>query len=444
MHVRPRVCYGTFMGRAQGKVSDKAGHTAISARRRGLAVSEPTVSVSEPTVPSFINTANIRERGPTACMSTGVVTVVRSQKEFDDTIRRWTKLGPQVLAHDLECAASPTVPNGSGLHPHLGTIRLAQFGVRDGGKGYPEALVIDCWKFKADKAVALLEDPKWPTIIHYAQMETKWIGYKYGARIENLIDTREASKLIYERHGFVGEPLAEDIERLSQDQKNIEAAEEEAIINETKPKKPRTQGIRHALGVVSQRELGIDLSKENQNSAWDAVKLTKEQQKYAGEDVLVLLDLWERFEPLLTYEDRESIEKSARYLNDQSAGISENDAHERNLLALAERGINIRNLPGGVLSAHHQQLLFDAKELTFATTPDAKGCESVRARRMISACKDERDLEKMKVALPYMRIHFSNRDDVEIAIKKRARQIKNGSKSKRQPKIKAAGWTQPF
>ena len=157
--------------------------------------------------------------------------------------------------------------------------------------GVPEALVVDCWRFNPAKALKLLADPEYRTIIHFAQMETRWVGYDYGVRIENLADTCTASKLIYKRHGFIGEPLAEDLERIGADEKSAQRALDEGR------DLPAAKGIRHALGIVAQRELGLELDKEQQNSWWDAARLTPAQQKYAGEDVLSLLDLWERSNP---------------------------------------------------------------------------------------------------------------------------------------------------
>lgn len=79
-------------------------------------------------------------------MDRGRKIIARSNRHIAGVIARWRAVGAQPLACDLECAASATVINGSGLHPHLGTIRLAQFAVADGGRGAAEALVIDCWR----------------------------------------------------------------------------------------------------------------------------------------------------------------------------------------------------------------------------------------------------------------------------------------------------------
>ena len=77
-------------------------------------------------------------------------------------------------------------------------------------------------------------------------------------------------------------------------------------------------------------------------------------------------------------------------------------------------------------------------------TPPAKNCESERALRMITACRNKRELEKMRKALPYMRIHFSNRDKVLEAIEARQGQIRRGTRRPKPVKAKVVGWKQPF
>jgi hypothetical protein len=379
-------------------------------------------------------------------METGVITYARTQAEIDEVMARWKKVGPQAVAHDLECAASPTVPNGTGLHPHLGTIRLAQFGVRDGGNGHPEALVIDCWQLDPSKAMALLADPNYPTIIHFAQMETRWVGYNYGIRIENLIDTCHASKLSYKRHGFTGQPLEEDLLRIGFDEERAQAALARADEEAEALKLPSAREIRHALGVVAKRELDIDLDKSQQNSYWDAVKLSREQKKYAGEDVLVLLDLWEREQQFLTDEDRIEMAEAAQKLNDKSVGISPEIARTRNLTALRAAGYSEAEVTqDGEIKHSFLVALRERDALTLPVPPADRGCESARARRMIAACRNQRELDKLVAALPFMRIHFSNRKSLKNAVRARSRQFKDNSKKDKYPaRVQVAGWRQPF
>jgi len=382
----------------------------------GLLGLKPPVKVE---VEGTLRTDNVMPHGPNEALKTGKIIIPRSQREVDEVIARWRSYGPQPIAHDLECAASPTVPNGTGLHPHLGTIRLAQFGIRHAEGGRPEALVIDCWRYQPGALLDILSDKDWLTIIHFAQMETRWMGYGYGVRIENLIDTRQAAKLIYDRLGFTGEPLPEDLERLGLGPQPL-------------PEGTKLRGPRFALGMVGQRELGVDLDKEQQNSYWDAINLTREQLRYAGEDALVLLDLYERFKPLLTEEDHEELRQSAERLNDKSAGITATEARRRNA--------ELRALVDGMPGAEEALARYGIKPYT----PEGKNCESERALRMIAACRNKKELEKMRKALPYMRIHFTNRDKVMKAIEARQSQIRRGTRKPNPVKAKVVGWKQPF
>lgn len=288
------------MGRARGTQSNVA---SPARRGRGAAVDEEPAAKTSLAELYGLDAENLTdevERRPTPNMDTGRIIVPRSQKEVNETIARWKALGPQPVAHDLECAASPTVPNGSGLHPHLGTIRLAQFGVAEGGRGLPEALVVNVWKHNPEEILEVLENPEWPTIIHFAQMETRWLGYRYGLRVENLIDTRLVASLLYQRDVELGiwrPRIIEDKLRALQD------------------KKPS-----FSLGHTSKRDLGLELDKTQQTSAWDAVKLSRDQEVYAGRDVLSLLDLWEQYKSHVDWEIRQKMQEAARKLANRGQG----------------------------------------------------------------------------------------------------------------------------
>jgi ribonuclease D len=193
---------------------------------------------------------------PPVCLDTGRVIIPTTQAEIAAIARRWSRGQVQPIALDLECAASPTVPNGSGLHPHLGTIRLAQLAIADGEAG-PEAVVIDCHQFDLTPMLDLIADPNWPTLVHFAAMESRWLGWCYGIEIGGLIDTH-----VWSRHS-------------------------EPDLNT------------HSLGAVAERVLECTLDKTCQASAWDAPRLSDEQLRYAANDVFVLLDLWTIIAPTL-------------------------------------------------------------------------------------------------------------------------------------------------
>lgn len=285
----------------------------------------------------------------------GSIRIIESTDELKEALRSWQKLGPQPIALDLECAASPTVPNGSGLHPHLGTIRLMQLAVADNGSGQAEALVVDARKADLAAAMKIIEDPKWPTLVHYAQMETRWLGYNYGAKIGGLIDTCKASQII----------------------------------------DPNADG--HNLGAVVKRELGTELSKEQQNSYWDAVELSEEQLEYAGKDVLSLLDVWRQMEDKVSREDKQSLREHAKSLNEK------------------------------------------------ATRAEAKGCEADRAIDMIRACRSEAELDRfVEQGLAHMRLHHSNSNRINRAVKRAKRRLEAGEAPRRPVKVKVASWRKPF
>lgn len=291
-------------------------------------------------------------------LDNGRIIVVESNQDLKEALRRWKALGPQTIALDLECAASPTVPNGSGLHPHLGTIRLMQLAVTDGGDGNPEALVIDARKIDMREAMKIVEDPSWPTLVHYAQMETRWLGYTQGSEIGGLIDTCRASQLI-------------DDEAES-----------------------------HSLGNVVKRQLGTELSKEQQNSYWDAVELSEEQLEYAGKDVLSLLDVWKQMEDRLSGDDLKDLKDHADTLNEKSLRVSESGP---------------------------------------------KGCESDRALNMVRACRSESELDRLvEQGLPHMRLHHSNQDRLGRAVRRARKRLADGAGPKRPVKVKVASWRQPF
>lgn len=391
------------------------GHTNVLAPVRRISSAPATVSLA----PERDIFANIRPRGPTESMRNGKIIIPRSQQEIDEIVARWRSYGPQPLAHDLECAPSPTVPNGTGLHPHLGTIRLAQFAIRHGERDRAEALVIDLWRHQPGDLLKMLASKDWLTIIHFAPMEARWLGYNFGLRIESLVDTWLAYKRLYRRLGFTAEPLEEDLEK--------SGSGSEGLPEGVKPKDPR-----FALGTVALRELGVGLAKEHQNSYWDAVRLTDKQLKYAGEDVLSLLDLFKRIEPLLNEEDWEALHQASESLCDKSAGITPAEARRRN----AKLRTSVTGLPNAA------KILEERRVRSFK--PEARNCESERALRMIANCRNKNELAQVEAALPYLRIHFTNRKKVLDAIESRRKQIKRGTRKPNPVRVKAAGWEQPF
>ncbi|MBK8265352.1 MAG: hypothetical protein IPK80_28985 [Nannocystis sp.] len=64
----------------------------------------------------------------------------------------------------------------------------------------------------------------------------------------------------------------------------------------SRAKHGRQIGDGHKLGVVCERELGIELDKTEQTSDWSLRPLTKRQLAYAALDVEVLPPLWDRLQ----------------------------------------------------------------------------------------------------------------------------------------------------
>ena len=326
---------------------------------------------------------------PSPAIAQGRRIFARSNRHVDAVVARWRSLGCQPVACDLECAASPTVVNGSGLHPHLGTIRLAQFAVADGGRGTAEALVIDCWKQDPAPARSLLGDQTWPTLIHYARMECSWLGWRYGLVINNLIDTCAVARTVYARERKRGEwkpVLDEDFER------------------ELGGKRPSA-----SLGAVYKRVFGDDLDKSNQNSFWYAKRLTHEQLTYAADDVLALLDLW----PVLR----------AQITDDYLAEVMAKSAR------LARRSVHV------------------SKDHVVKGTRVAQvvvGCEVERALRMVAAACSEKELGLVERCLPYLRLHYTARPVIAAACSRARRRLACGERPRRPEKCRPARWRTPF
>lgn len=66
----------------------------------------------------------------------------------------------------------------------------------------------------------------------------------------------------------------------------------------------RTYTDRHGLKELCRELLGVELSKEQQSSDWAAATLTRDQLKYAANDVLWLHQLRERLDDMLAREGR--------------------------------------------------------------------------------------------------------------------------------------------
>jgi len=127
---------------------------------------------------------------------------------------------------------------------------LVQLGTRE------QIFIIDAFQItEFDPLIALLGDPNVVKIIHNATFE-KGVLAPHGVTIRNIADTLELSRA---KHG-----------------RDIKDG--------------------HKLGVVCERELGIELDKTEQTSDWSLRPLSRRQLAYAALDVEVLPPLWDRLQ----------------------------------------------------------------------------------------------------------------------------------------------------
>ena len=108
----------------------------------------------------------------------------------------------------------------------------------------------------------LLADPKVVKVFHYGRFDIAALKQTFGVRSAPVYCTKIAAKLI------------------------------------------RTFTDRHGLKVLLSELLGVDISKQQQNSDWGAAELTQAQKEYAALDVLHLHALKDVLNKLLVREDR--------------------------------------------------------------------------------------------------------------------------------------------
>jgi DNA polymerase-1 len=133
------------------------------------------------------------------------------------------------------------------LTPEEGRVRLVQ--IANGEDTY----IVDCFSASPRPLLelALRED----VVAHNANFEELWLWHEFCLQPEKLMhDTMIMSQVLYGG--------TEDFKK-----------------------------VRHGLADVVQRELGIDLDKELQESDWGAEELTYEQLDYAAKDAEILLPL---------------------------------------------------------------------------------------------------------------------------------------------------------
>jgi ribonuclease D len=229
------------------------------------------------------------------------------------------------LALDIET----TFATGDGVHG--GTISLIQLGIDE-----REKFVFDMQAL-ADPAaykpmLQLLRRPTQRHVVHHAIYEQPWLWYTHAVKIGRLFDTEVAASLL---------------------------------------SKVENPGVSCSLKAVLLRELGIEMSKDEQSSHWGERPLSFGQRRYAAEDVAHLNRLadilearmrlhpgmWEEFVKRCDARyatSVASIHKMQRYQDDDYARVA---AMVERASDMAELRRVAEALPTFVLAHHHRSKL---------------------------------------------------------------------------------------
>ena len=158
-------------------------------------------------------------------------------------------LGP-VVAIDCETM---------GLNPHRDRLCLIQM---SGGDGDCHLVQVAKGQSEAPNLVRMLEDPAVLKLFHFGRFDIAALQHAFGARTAPVYCTKIASKLV------------------------------------------RTFTDRHGLKYLLQDLVGVDISKQQQQSDWGAEELTAAQLDYAASDVLHLHKLRDALDAKLAREGR--------------------------------------------------------------------------------------------------------------------------------------------
>ena len=159
------------------------------------------------------------------------------------------ELGP-VVAIDCETM---------GLNPHRDRLCVVQL---SGGDGHAHIVQIMKGQTEAPNLAALLENPEVLKLFHFGRFDIAAMYNAFGALAQPVYCTKIASKLV------------------------------------------RTFTDRHGLKYLLQDLVGVDVSKQQQQSDWGAVDLTTAQMDYAASDVLYLHRLKDALDTMLVREGR--------------------------------------------------------------------------------------------------------------------------------------------
>jgi ribonuclease D len=146
-----------------------------------------------------------------------------------------------------------------GLNPHRDRLCVVQL---SGGDGHAHIVQITKGQTDAPNLAALLENPEVLKLFHFGRFDIAAMYNAFGALAQPVYCTKIASKLV------------------------------------------RTFTDRHGLKYLLQDLVGVDVSKQQQQSDWGAVDLTTAQMDYAASDVLYLHRLKDALDTMLAREGR--------------------------------------------------------------------------------------------------------------------------------------------
>ena len=146
-----------------------------------------------------------------------------------------------------------------GLNPHRDRLCVVQL---SGGDGHAHIVQITKGQTEAPNLAALLENPEVLKLFHFGRFDIAAMYNAFGALAQPVYCTKIASKLV------------------------------------------RTFTDRHGLKYLLQDLVGVDVSKQQQQSDWGAPDLTSAQMDYAASDVLYLHRLKDALDTMLAREGR--------------------------------------------------------------------------------------------------------------------------------------------
>jgi ribonuclease D len=146
-----------------------------------------------------------------------------------------------------------------GLNPHRDRLCVVQL---SGGDGHAHIVQITKGQTEAPNLAALLENPDVLKLFHFGRFDIAAMYNAFGALAQPVYCTKIASKLV------------------------------------------RTFTDRHGLKYLLQDLVGVDVSKQQQQSDWGSFELTTAQMDYAASDVLYLHRLKDALDVMLAREER--------------------------------------------------------------------------------------------------------------------------------------------